>query len=93
MTIEIRYIIDCNILFPLILLQKEQKVHKEKMKGTAFKLNMHPQDFFDPNPFLTSTGHPERKPKPSQKKSGKPFYPSHIGLKVMFILLYIKIIF
>lgn len=61
--------------------QKEQKVHKEKMKGTAFKLNMHPQDFFDPNPFLTSTGHAERKPKPTQKKSGKPFYPSHIGLK------------
>ena len=32
-------------------MQKEHKTAKGKEKGGAFKLNSHPKDFFDENPY------------------------------------------
>lgn len=60
--------------------QKEQTENKQKMKGSAFKLNMHPEPYFDPNPYFTNKMEPEKK-KILKKREVKPFYPSHVGLK------------
>lgn len=58
------------------LRRKEIMAHKSLLKGGAFKLNLHPQDYFDQNPFRS-----DRPVGPPKKSAGKlppvkPFKPS-----------------
>ena len=80
----------------LYVLQKEIQSHKNAMKGGAFRLNMHPQEYFDGNPFrLDKALPPVRKSAPAGPKDLKPFKPSSPGkmvckhdMKKMKIALY-----
>ncbi|XP_030001984.1 cilia-and flagella-associated protein 96 isoform X4 [Sphaeramia orbicularis] len=69
------------------ILKKEIEVHRSKLRGGPFKVNLHPKDFFQSNPY-----HNEKPPPPAsaqkslpsiQKVSPVPFKPSspskHIG--------------
>ena len=48
-----------------------------KQKDGAFRLNMHPKDYFQENPFRSDkSGPPDRDTEP-KKESLKPFRPSH----------------
>ncbi|XP_070544417.1 cilia-and flagella-associated protein 96-like [Ptychodera flava] len=68
---------------PKELRRKEQLGHKSMLKGGSFKLNMHPKDYFDGNPYRTDKPLPPLKKTGSAKKDVKPFKPSspakHIG--------------
>lgn len=56
--------------------KKEQEKEKNKMKGGPFKLNGHPDEYFDGNPYKSTKSLPEHKEsKPSGEKP-KPFKPS-----------------
>nr|XP_002130769.1 UPF0602 protein C4orf47 homolog [Ciona intestinalis] len=61
---------------------KEQQAHKGTLKGGPFKLNLHPQTYFDYNPYRSDRG-----PGPAKKGSGKlpavkPFKPSSPPKKI-----------
>lgn len=58
------------------LTKKEQEAHRKALKGGAFKLNMHPQSYFDGNPFKSDVPLPPMKSASSQKSDLKPFKPS-----------------
>ena len=67
----------------LAALQKEMAQHKGSLKGGAFRLNMHPQSFFDGNPFrMDKPLPPVRKTTSAGPKDLKPFKPSSPGKKV-----------
>jgi len=61
---------------PKELRRKEQQSHKAQLKGGAFKLNMHPKDYFDSNPYHTDKPLPPIKKSASGKRDVKPFKPS-----------------
>merc|ERR1712178_470301 len=57
----------------------ESEAAKGRMRGGSFKLNMHPKDYFDENPFRSDKPiPPERKSAPPREGS-KPFRPSNPG--------------
>uniref|UniRef100_A0A8C5P6S6 Cilia-and flagella-associated protein 96 n=1 Tax=Leptobrachium leishanense TaxID=445787 RepID=A0A8C5P6S6_9ANUR len=58
------------------LLKKEHESHKQKLKGGPFRLNAHPKDYFDENPYLSDKPLPPLKEKPTKKGPVKPFVPS-----------------
>lgn len=59
------------------LRKREHDDSKKKVKGGPFKLNNHPNDFFDGNPYRSDRALPPiREPKTSKDKL-KPFKPSH----------------
>ncbi len=63
-------------------LQRERKAAAKKIKGGAFKLNSHPNDFFDENPYKTEKPQPQyREPQRGGDKP-KPFIPSNPPKKV-----------
>ena len=73
------------VIFTLWLpFQKEIAAHKNATKGGAFKLNMHPRAYFDPNPYVSDR--PGRRGGsaglPTKKDDSKPFKPSSPGKKV-----------
>lgn len=58
-------------------MQRERKEDKKQVKGGAFKLNSHPKDLFDENPYQHDRPLPPiREPKISKDKP-KPFKPSN----------------
>lgn len=65
-----------------VLLQKDELSHKAALKGGVFRLNMHPVDQFDSNPYRNDKGLP-----PVRKLAGDhpdktittPFKPSNPG--------------
>jgi len=60
--------------------RKEMTSHKSSLKGGAFRLNMHPTDFFDGNPYrLDKSLPPVRKTSSLGPKDLKPFKPSSPG--------------
>jgi len=62
--------------------RKVMAQHKGSLKGGAFRLNMHPQSFFDGNPFRTDKPLPPvRKTVSAGPKDLKPFKPSSPGKK------------
>ena len=63
--------------FELIpLLQKENQNHRQALKGGAFRLNMHPQSYFDGNPYRSDKPLGPPKKEGSTVKDIKPFKPS-----------------
>ncbi|XP_064392089.1 cilia-and flagella-associated protein 96-like [Halichondria panicea] len=59
------------------LLRRERKEASKKMKGSPFKLNSHPKDTFEDNPYKTDNPQPiYREPKRGGEKL-KPFRPSN----------------
>ena len=72
-----------NFNHALAAFQKEMAQHKGSLKGGAFRLNMHPQSFFDGNPFrMDKPLPPVRKSTSAGPKDLKPFKPSSPGKKV-----------
>ncbi|KAL8607336.1 hypothetical protein ACOMHN_039486 [Nucella lapillus] len=62
--------------------RKEVAQHKASMKAGAFRLNLHPSDFFDGNPYRTDKPLPPvRKTISAGPKDVKPFKPSSPGKK------------
>ncbi len=59
------------------------------MKGASFKLNMHPKEYFDRNPFLDDgkggKAHEEKERSRSAPSDRKPFKCSSPGKKVCSI--------
>lgn len=53
--------------------------HRAGMKGGAFKLNMHPRDFFNANPYTNDRPLPPVKKDAPEKPIASPFKPSHPG--------------
>ena len=43
-------------VWPVVSCQKEVESHQKKMKGGPFKLNSHPKDYFQENPFKADRG-------------------------------------
>lgn len=60
---------------------KEMENHKKALKGGAFRLNMHPTEFFDGNPYRMDKPLPPVRSKSSKgvPKDLKPFKPSSPG--------------
>ncbi|KAM7388903.1 hypothetical protein PAMP_022907 [Pampus punctatissimus] len=59
-------------------LKKEAAIHRSKLKHGPFKLNLHPRDYFQGNPYHSDKPlPPTHKPlPPAQKVSAVPFKPS-----------------
>lgn len=63
--------------------RKEMSQHKNSLKGGAFRLNMHPQSYFDGNPFrMDKPLPPVRKSASAGSKDLKPFKPSSPAKKM-----------
>ncbi|ESO84025.1 hypothetical protein LOTGIDRAFT_210983 [Lottia gigantea] len=63
------------------LIKKEVELHRKSVKGGSFKLNLHPQAYFDNNPYKTDKNLPPLQKTPSGKSDLKPFKPSSPGKK------------
>ncbi|XP_050394507.1 UPF0602 protein C4orf47 homolog isoform X2 [Patella vulgata] len=62
--------------------RKEIEIHRKSVKGGSFKLNMHPQAYFDHNPYKSDKNLPPlRKVSSAGKRDLKPFKPSSPGKK------------
>lgn len=59
--------------------RKETELAKKQMKGGSFKLNMHPKEYFDENPFRSDKPLPPPKKISAPKETAKPFRPSNPG--------------
>ncbi|NXO02881.1 CD047 protein, partial [Rhinopomastus cyanomelas] len=62
--------------------KKAQEEHRRLMKGGPFKLNLHPQEYFDPNPYFSDKSLPPVKKPPARKPIAPPFKPSSPAKKV-----------
>ncbi|XP_015254361.1 PREDICTED: UPF0602 protein C4orf47 homolog, partial [Cyprinodon variegatus] len=48
---------------------REGAIHRSKLRDGPFRINLHPQDYFQDNPYHSSkTLPPAQKPRPLQKK-------------------------
>ncbi|TKS71990.1 UPF0602 protein C4orf47 -like protein [Collichthys lucidus] len=65
-------------------LKREATVHRSKLRGGPFKLNLHPSDYFQGNPYRTDKPlPPANKPvPPGQKVSPVPFKPPSPSKKI-----------
>ncbi|KAK2152697.1 hypothetical protein LSH36_321g05015 [Paralvinella palmiformis] len=59
--------------------KKDNAQHRGAVKGGAFKLNMHPTDYFDENPYRGDRPLPPAKKQSDHKIDVKPFKPSSPG--------------
>ncbi|XP_028932197.1 UPF0602 protein C4orf47 homolog isoform X1 [Ornithorhynchus anatinus] len=57
-------------------LKKEREAHHSLLKGTAFKLNLYPKEYFDPNPYFLENPLPPLKKPEKTKRTGPPFKPT-----------------
>lgn len=69
----------------LCVVQKEAAIHHSKLKDGPFRLNLHPRDYFQGNPYRSDKPLlPANKPLPSdQKISVVPFKPPSPNKKVI----------
>lgn len=56
--------------------EKDHKDSIKKRKAGSFKLNLHPKDFFEENPFRSDKPTPPAKSSGTKKEHLKPFVPS-----------------
>ncbi|XP_078579529.1 cilia-and flagella-associated protein 96-like [Branchiostoma floridae x Branchiostoma japonicum] len=61
---------------------REMDGSKKLMKGSAFRLNLAPKDYFDGNPYRSDRPLPPSKKMPSAKRDFKPFKPSSPAKRV-----------
>eukprot|EP00112_Aurelia_sp_Birch-Aquarium-sp1_P000363 Seg1031.7 transcript_id=Seg1031.7/GoldUCD/mRNA.D3Y31 product="UPF0602 protein C4orf47-like" protein_id=Seg1031.7/GoldUCD/D3Y31 len=64
------------------LFRKNQVDSKSKLKGGAFKLNLHPKEYFDGNPYKADRGLPPLREPKSDKRDFKPFKQSSPGKEI-----------
>lgn len=70
--------------FKCFHLQKDNEEHHRLLKGSPFKLNLHPKDYFDSNPYLLERPLPPIRREEKKEIVLKPFKPSSPGKKVKF---------
>lgn len=69
------------------VLQREMAAHKSQMKGGAFRLNLHPRECFDSNPYKLNKPLPlSNKPEEKKMHFAVPFKPSSPSKKVMHVM-------
>ncbi|KAF4026115.1 hypothetical protein G4228_018323 [Cervus hanglu yarkandensis] len=61
--------------------KKENEEHHRLLKGTAFKLNLYPREYFDANPYMSEEPLPPIKKVEKKEIVGSPFKPSSPGKK------------
>ncbi|KAG5194360.1 cilia-and flagella-associated protein 96 isoform X1 [Ovis aries] len=61
--------------------KKENEEHHRLLKGTAFKLNLYPREYFDTNPYMSDKPLPPIKKAEKKETVGNPFKPSSPGKK------------
>jgi len=61
------------------IVKRENEDHRRKLKGGAFKLNMHASTYFDSNPYRSDRGLPPLKKEPAKASHVNPFKPSSPG--------------
>ncbi|XP_062282004.1 cilia-and flagella-associated protein 96 [Scomber scombrus] len=66
------------------VLKKEESIHRSKFRDGPFKLNLHPRDYFQGNPYYSDKpAPPAHKPlPPRQKVSPAPFKPASPGKQI-----------
>ncbi|XP_038185056.1 UPF0602 protein C4orf47 homolog isoform X2 [Arvicola amphibius] len=60
---------------------KDNEEHHRLLKGAPFKLNLHPKEYFDNNPYFLENPLPPLKKEEKKDSSLKPFKPSSPGKK------------
>lgn len=66
---------------PRQMRKKENEEHHKLLKGTPFKLNLYPRDYFDANPYFSETALPPIKTGTKKEAIPQPFKPSSPGKK------------
>ncbi|XP_005671772.2 UPF0602 protein C4orf47 homolog isoform X2 [Sus scrofa] len=61
--------------------KKENEEHRRLLKGTAFKLNLYPREYFDANPYFFEKPLPPIKKAEKKETLANPFKPSSPGKK------------
>ncbi|ERE86739.1 putative UPF0602 protein C4orf47 like protein [Cricetulus griseus] len=61
--------------------KKDNEEHHRLLKGSPFKLNLHPKDYFDSNPYLLERPLPPIRREEKKEIVLKPFKPSSPGKK------------
>lgn len=61
--------------------KKDNEDHHRLLKGSPFKLNLHPKDYFDANPYILEEALPPVRREEKKESSLKPFKPSSPGKK------------
>lgn len=68
---------------PKLNYKKENEEHHGLLKGTAFKLNLYPREYFDTNPYSFENPLPPIKKAEKKELPTNPFKPSSPGKKVL----------
>jgi hypothetical protein len=68
--------------FKLFNLQKNNEEHHRLQKGSPFKLNLYPREYFDTNPYFLEKPLPPIKREEKKESLLSPFKPSSPGKKV-----------
>ncbi|XP_062069077.1 cilia-and flagella-associated protein 96 [Lepus europaeus] len=66
---------------PKVNYKKENEAHRRLLKGTPFKLNLYPKDYFDTNPYSFEKALPPIKKVEKKEVLSSPFKPSSPGKK------------
>ncbi|XP_054422131.1 cilia-and flagella-associated protein 96 isoform X2 [Pteronotus mesoamericanus] len=66
---------------PKLNYKKEIEEHHRLLKGTPFKLNLYPREYFDANPYFLEKPLPPIKKAEKKAESTSPFKPSSPGKK------------
>ncbi|KAH0520188.1 UPF0602 protein [Microtus ochrogaster] len=61
--------------------KKDNEEHHRLLKGTPFKLNLHPKEYFDSNPYFLENPLPPLRREEKKETILKPFKPSSPGKK------------
>ncbi|XP_060039873.1 cilia-and flagella-associated protein 96 isoform X2 [Erinaceus europaeus] len=61
--------------------KKENEEHHKSLKGSPFKLNLYPREYFDANPYFTEKTLPPIKYELKKESIAQPFKPSSPGKK------------
>ncbi|XP_060147494.1 cilia-and flagella-associated protein 96 isoform X3 [Globicephala melas] len=71
--------------------KKENEEHHRLLKGTPFKLNLYPREYFDTNPYLFEKPLPPIKKAEKKEALANPFKPSSPGKKWLGSILIVRI--
>ncbi|XP_066091872.1 cilia-and flagella-associated protein 96 [Saccopteryx bilineata] len=66
---------------PKVNYKKENEEHQSLLKGTPFKLNLYPREYFDTNPYFSEKPLPPIKRADTKQPFPSPFKPSSPGKK------------
>uniref|UniRef100_A0ABI7X317 Cilia-and flagella-associated protein 96 n=1 Tax=Felis catus TaxID=9685 RepID=A0ABI7X317_FELCA len=72
---------------PKLNFKKENEEHHRLVKGTPFKSNLYPREYFDTNPYLFEKALPPIKKTEKKELLAQPFKPSSPGKKALLYLV------